>query len=98
MGDDSNLDALVPETLDQHRDPRAAAREARAKNYFDHDLEDLRRWYSKHAGRFRSRARALGIAVVAAGAATTFLQVFRDAPWVPVLTALLGALVAPAGG
>jgi hypothetical protein len=48
--------------------------------------------------RFKARAQALGIAVVAAGAATAFLQVFRDARWVPVLTALLGAVVALAEG
>ncbi len=36
--------------------------------------------------------------MVAAGAATSFLQVFRDARWVPVLTALLGAVVALAEG
>ena len=35
---------------------------------------------------------------MAAGAATAFLQVFRDGHWVPVLTALLGAVVALAEG
>ena len=45
-----------------------------------------------------SRAQALGVTVVAAGAATTFFQVFGQVPWVPVVTALLGALVAVAEG
>lgn len=40
----------------------------------------------------------LGFVVVAAGAATSFFQVFRDARWVSVLTALLGALVVLAEG
>jgi len=76
------------------RELPAGSREARADQYFERDLQDQRRWYSKHASQFKSRAQVFGIAVVAAGAATSFLQVFRDALWVPVLTALLGALVA----
>ena len=36
--------------------------------------------------------------VVAVGAATAFLQVFRDTRWVPVPTALLGAVVTLAEG
>jgi hypothetical protein len=79
-------------------DPRAAAREARAKHYFDCDLIGQRDWYSNHASRFKIRAQVIGITVVAAGATTSFLQVFHDASWVPVLTALLGALVALAEG
>ena len=79
-------------------DPLAAAREARAERYFEHDLAGQRGWYGKRASRFKIRAQVLGIAIVAAGAATTFLQVLRDVRWVPVLTALLGALVALAEG
>src|SRR4051812_24192429 len=44
------------------RDPQAAAREVRADQYFERDLQDQRRWYSKHAGQFKSRAQVLGIA------------------------------------
>jgi len=72
----------------------ANSREARADQFFQRDLQDQRRWYSKHASHFKSRAQVLGIAMVAAGAATSSLQVLRDAFWVPVLTALLGAVVA----
>ena len=87
--------AAAPEL---ERDPRSAAREARAEHYFEHDLAGQRRWYGERASRFKGRAQALGMAVIAAGAATSFLQVFRDASWVPVLTALRGALVALAEG
>jgi hypothetical protein len=76
------------------REPPASSREARADQYLERDLQVQRGWYSKHATRFKSRAQALGMALIAAGAATSFLQVFRDAFWVPVLTALLGAVVA----
>ncbi|WP_081928909.1 DUF4231 domain-containing protein [Microvirga sp. BSC39] len=86
-----NMDAPAS---DSREEPPARSREARADQYFQRDLQDQRRWYSKHATQFKSRAQVLGIAVVAAGATTSFLQVFRDAFWVPVLTALLGAAVA----
>ena len=83
---------------DLEHDSRATGRETRAERYFERDLAGQRRWYGTHASRFKARAQALGITVVAAGAATAFLQVFRDARWVPVLTALLGAVVALAEG
>jgi hypothetical protein len=91
------LDAAV-DASELERDPRATARETRAERYFEHDLVGQRGWYGERASRFKVRAQALGIIVVAAGAATTFLQVFHDTRWVPVLTALLGALVALAEG
>ena len=85
-------------TPEPERDPRATARGARAERYFERDLAGQRRWYSERASQFKSRAQALGIAVIAAGAATSFLQVLRGSSWVPVLTALLGAVVALAEG
>ncbi|WP_165982421.1 DUF4231 domain-containing protein [Dankookia rubra] len=92
------MDAAADISADPARDPRVAVREARAEQYFKRDLEDQRRWYGERASRFKGRAQALGLAVVTAGAATAFLQVFRGAPWVAVLTALLGAAVAVAEG
>ena len=94
MGD---LDAAA-DTAELERDPRAVAREARAERYFERDLAGQRSWYGKRASGFKIHAQVLGIVVVGAGAATTFLQVLRDVRWVPVLTALLGALVALAEG
>jgi hypothetical protein len=91
------LDAAA-DTSELERDPQAVAREARAERYFEHDLAGQRGWYGERASRFKIRAQVLGIAIVAAGAATTFLQVLRDVRWVPVLTALLGTLVALAEG
>ena len=79
-------------------DPRAQARAARAERYFERDLAGQRVWYSARATRLKARAQALGVTVVGAGAATTFCQVFGQVPWVPVVTALLGALVAVAEG
>ena len=92
------MDAAADTPAKSERDPRAAVREARAEPYLKRDLEDQRRWYGERASRYKARAQALGIAVVAAGAATSFLQVFRGSSWVPVLTALLGAVVALAEG
>jgi len=70
-----------------------AAREARADEYFERDLAGQRAWYSDRASQFRKRAQALGLGIIAAGVATSFLQVF-GAPWIPMATAGIGALVA----
>ena len=92
------MDVASDATAERERDPRTAAREARAGRYFQHDLAGQHGWYGEGATRFKARARVLGFAVVAAGAATSFVQVFGDARWVSVLTALLGALVVLAEG
>ncbi len=86
-----SLDAAADTPAELERDPRAAAREACAEQYLRRDLEDQRRGLGERASRSKAHAQALGLAVVAAGAATSFLQVFHDARWVPVLTAPLGA-------
>lgn len=75
-------------------DTQFSDREARAERYFTHDLDDQRKWYSQKASRYKGSAQLLGAAVIAAGAATSFLQVFGEAAWVSVVTAFLGALVA----
>ena len=92
------MDGAVIAAVERDLGPRAAAREVRAERYFERDLAGQRGWYGERATRFKQRAQALGMIVVAAGAATSSLQVFHDARWVPVLTALLGAVVALAEG
>lgn len=92
------MDAAVDTSTHPEDNTRAGAREARAERYFERDLAGQRRWYGERASRVKARAQALGMAIVAAGAATTFFQVFGGAPWVSVLTALLGAVVALAEG
>src|SRR5689334_2487369 len=77
----------------RERDPRAKAREDRAEQYFDQDLKGQRRWYSERASSYKQRAQVLGLLVIGAGAATSFVQVFAVLPWVPVVTAALGAVV-----
>ena len=39
------MDAAADISAEPERDPRTAAREARAEQYFKRDLEDQRRWY-----------------------------------------------------
>src|SRR5215203_238434 len=75
------------------RDPRAKAREARAQQYFEQDLKGQRSWYSERASTYKQRTQALGLLVIGAGAVTSFLQVFSPRPWVPAVTAALGAVV-----
>ena len=89
---------MAESELPTEPDPRAQARAARAERYFERDLAGQRVWYGTRATRLKARAQALGVTVVGAGAATTFCQVFGQVPWVPVVTALLGALVAVAEG
>src|SRR4051794_16732028 len=75
------------------RDPRARAREARAEQYFEQDLKGQRHWYSERASTYKQRTQVLGLLVIGAGAATSFVQVFAGRPWVSVITAALGAAV-----
>src|SRR3954467_12376470 len=77
----------------QERDPRASAREARAEQYFERDLKGQRRWYGERASAYKQRTQVLGLLVIGAGALTSFVQVFAAQPWVPVVTAALGAVV-----
>ncbi len=74
------------------------ARAARAERYLQDDLKDQRGWYGQRASRFKARAQQLSLAVLAAGALTTFVQAFGTLPWVPVVTAFLGGLVVLAEG
>src|SRR3954464_9605569 len=75
------------------RDPRARAREARAEQYFEQDLKGQRRWYGERASTYKRNTQVLGLLVIGAGALTSFMQVFAAQPWVPVVTAALGAVV-----
>jgi hypothetical protein len=73
-------------------------REARADHYFKDDLKGQREWYGKRAWTYKNWTQLLGLVVIAAGAATSFFQVFTPATWVPPLKAGLGALVALSEG
>jgi Protein of unknown function (DUF4231) len=73
-------------------------REARADHYFEQDLKGQREWYGKRASAYKNWTQLLALVVIAAGAATSFFQVFTPAPWVPPVTAGLGALVALSEG
>src|SRR4051812_22641621 len=75
------------------RDPRAKVREARVERYFEQDLKGQRRWYGERASTYKRRTQVLGLLVISAGAVTSFVQVFAPRPWVPVVTASLGAVV-----
>ena len=87
MGEHSEADQA------RERDPRAKAREARAEQYFKQDLKGQRSWYSERASTYKQRTQVLGLLVIGAGAVTSFVQVFSPRPWVPVVTAALGAIV-----
>jgi Protein of unknown function (DUF4231) len=75
-----------------------SGRAARAERYFKNDLQDQRQWYGKRASVDKNRAQLLSFVVITAGAATSFFQVFSPAPWLPALTAALGAMVALSEG
>jgi hypothetical protein len=93
----SNLTSLCVRENSAMTDP-LNGRAARVDRYFKEDLRNQREWYGKRASDHKKWAQLLAFAVLAAGAAISFFQVFSEKPWVPPLTAGLGALVALSEG
>jgi hypothetical protein len=87
-----------PETPNAVDDPTAKERDALAERYFKNDLADQRRWYSEKAGLFKTRSELLALLTIVLGALITFIQVFAAAPWVPIVSGAIGAIVAVAAG
>jgi hypothetical protein len=83
---------------DAGEDAQVTARVARAQRYFERDLQGQRDWYGKRASAYKQRAQLLSIFIIAAGALTTFFQIFPNLVWVAVVTAGLGGLVVVAEG
>jgi Protein of unknown function (DUF4231) len=79
-------------------DSMAKERDALAERYFKQDLADQRRWYSEKAGLFKTRSELLALLTIVLGALITFIQVFGAAPWVPIVSGSIGAVVAIAAG
>jgi Protein of unknown function (DUF4231) len=79
-------------------DPTVKERDALAERYFKNDLADQRRWYSEKAGLFKTRSELLALLTIVLGALITFIQVFGAAPWVPVVSGAIGAIVAVSAG
>jgi hypothetical protein len=59
-------------------------REGLADRYFEQDLKGQREWYGRQASASRNWMQLLSLVVIGAGAATSFVQVFMPANWVPV--------------
>jgi hypothetical protein len=79
-------------------DPTAKERDALAERYFKNDLADQRRWYSEKAGLFKTRSEQLALLTIVLGALITFIQVLGPAPWLPIVSGSIGAIVAIAAG
>jgi len=79
-------------------DPTAEERDALAERYFKNDLADQRRWYSEKAGLFKTRSELLALLTIVLGALITFIQVLGPAPWLPIVSGSIGAIVAIAAG
>jgi hypothetical protein len=73
----------------------ASAREILADHYFQKDLKGQQEWYGKRASKYNRSSQLVALTIIVAGATTSVVQIF-NMPWVPVLTAVLGALVAVA--
>jgi len=78
---------------DQKAHDQKGAREARASAYLEQDLKGQRQWYSKRSSSYKKRTEVFSILIIAAGAATTFVQVLGNRWWATILTAALGGLV-----
>ena len=68
-------------------------RQARADYYFHTVLDGQDEWYYKNAGKQKRRYLAFAICVIVLGVLISLLQVLDTAPWVPFVTAALGAAV-----
>jgi hypothetical protein len=68
------------------------------KKPFAEDLEGRHGWYDQRASTFKNYAQLLGLAVLTAGALTSFAQAFGSQAWVRILTAFLGGVVVIAEG
>jgi len=79
-------------------DPTAKERDALAERYFKDDLADQKAWYSEKAGLFKTRSELLALLTIVLGALITLIQVFGAAPWVPIVSGSIGAVVAIAAG
>jgi hypothetical protein len=89
----------IPKAVDHAvDDPTAKERDALAERYFKNDLADQRTWYSEKAGLFKTRSELLAILIIVLGALITFFQVFGTERWVPIVSGLIGAIVAIAAG
>jgi len=68
---------------------------ARARRYFDEDLQGQRKWYGRKAARLKNCHIYTSFVIIGAGAATSVLQIWSGAGtfWIGFATALLGALV-----
>ena len=89
----------IPKAVDHAvDDPTAKERDALAERYFKNDLADQRRWYSEKAGLFKTRSEQLALLTIVLGALITFIQVLGPAPWLPIVSGSIGAVVAIAAG
>lgn len=79
-------------------DNQRQARIARADRYLKEDLRDQRGWYSNKAAINKAWAQRLGLIIIAAGALTTFLQIFGAELWVRLVAGILGVIVVLAQG
>jgi hypothetical protein len=84
----------MPEEEAVSTDPQVEERDRRATRYFETDLQGQRSWYSSKASRYKRSAELLGFLVIAAGVTTAFIPTISKAPWVPIATAALGAMIA----
>ena len=89
----------TPKTVDHAVDDATAKdRDALAERYFKNDLADQKTWYSERAGLFKTRSELLALLTIVLGALITFVQVFGPAPWLPIMSGSIGAIVAIAAG
>ena len=95
----TQLSSGIPKAMDNAvDDPTAKERDALAERYFKNDLADQRTWYSQKAGLYKTRSEQLALLTIVLGALITFFQVFGTERWVPIVSGLIGAIVAIAAG
>jgi hypothetical protein len=73
-------------------------RKRKADRYLDLHLRKQREWYSRNAGDAKNMTNYLAVVVLGAGALTSVIQLYHEQWLVPMVTAVLGAVVVMAKG
>lgn len=97
---------MITNNNDSSDNKATPKRVAMAQQYFEerHNLDGQEQWYSQKASRNKAWHQRLGFIVIAAGTATSLVQIWAPSPpdvpvhWVTIVTAVLGAIVVLAKG
>jgi hypothetical protein len=98
---DNQLSVDIRMNTEESEKPITEERQKKAGIYLNQHLEDQLGWYDIKASKFKKWHKHLGFIIIAAGALSTLVPLWKPDPalhWTTVLTALLGVVVVLAKG